>query len=84
MSSLRQALRARRVQQQRVRMERQRASMAVATLRALYRAHPLPPLVLAAGIGTGLGWHENTWRPPMVWLYPGLRWGLMMARGWLG
>lgn len=83
MSRMRSARRARREQLQKLALERQRAAAAVADLRAQYRAAPLPPLLLAAGAGWLLGRHGSAWRPPLAWLYPGVRWGMLVARGWL-
>lgn len=83
MRRLHRARRARREQLRRLAQERQHAIEAVAELHAQYRAAPLTPLALAAVTGWLLGRHGSRLRPPLAWLYPGARWGLMMARGWL-
>lgn len=76
-------MRARREHLRQLAAERQRATNAVADLRALYRAAPLPPLLLATGVGWWLGRRGADIWTPLVSLYPGARWGMMVARRWL-
>lgn len=83
MTRLHRARRARREQLRQLALEQERAIEAVNDLRAQYRAAPLPPLLLATGVGWLLGRHGSTLQPPLAWMYPGVRWGMMVARGWL-
>lgn len=83
MRRLYRALRARREQLQQLTLERQRAIDAVDDLRAQYRAAPLPPLLLATAAGWLLGRRGVDVWAPLMSLYPGVRWGMMVARGWL-
>lgn len=77
------ARRARRDYLRRLAAERQRATHAVDDLRAQYRAAPLPPLMLATAVGCLLGRRGADVWTPLASLYPGARWGMMMARRWL-